>query len=498
MAYSSYISLTLCIVLLFHGCVNAQIEQVTSRQSESRRQRELRSQQNQCQLERINALEPSRTFQSEAGNTEVWDENDEQFQCAGVAIMRHTIEQRGLLLPHYANAPKLIYVEQGTALHGAAIPGCPETYQSSGSQVAGERGERGSSRDQHQKVRQIREGDVLALPAGVADWFYNNGESRLVLVVLLDTGNSANQLDQDFRKFFLAGNPQGELQSLRGQYQRGELRGRSTSTRGQQQRYRSVLSGFDERILAEAFNIDTQLASRLRNEEDRRGIIVRVQREFQMVSPHYAGQEQEAREREEYEMERGSRGGRYANGFEETFCSARLKHNLNDPSRADVFNPNAGRLTSVNSYNLPILRFIQLSAQKGVLYRNAMMTPSWNMNAHSICYITRGSGRCQIVSDNGQTVFDGQVRRGQVITAPQNFAVVKRAGSEGLEWISFKTNDNAQISQLAGRVSAIRAIPEEVLSNAFQISREEARRIKFNREEVTLFSSSGSRYERDD
>jgi hypothetical protein len=40
---------------------------------------------------------------------------------------------------------------------------------------------------------------VVALPSGVADWFYNDGDSPLVLVQLLDTSNPANQLDQDFR-----------------------------------------------------------------------------------------------------------------------------------------------------------------------------------------------------------------------------------------------------------------------------------------------------------
>ncbi|KAJ4833001.1 hypothetical protein Tsubulata_001678, partial [Turnera subulata] len=423
-----------------------EIEQVTGHYGrQQRQQRQQRSQQNECQLDRINSLEPARRFDSEAGTTEIWDENDEQFRCAG----------RGF--------------------HGAAFPGCPETFQSSGPQFSRERRE--SSADQHQKVRQIREGDFVALPAGVADWFYNNADSPLVLVQLLDTSNPANQLDQDFRKFFLAGNPQQELQSQRSQYERGQ----EFQRRQQQGRYRNVFAGFDKRFLAEAFNIDTRLASRLRNEDDRRGIIVRTDRELRFVSPQFSREEERER-------------GEYYNGIEETFCTARLKHNVNDPSRADVFNPRAGRLTTVNSFNLPLLRFLQLSGQRGVLYRNAIVAPHWSINAHSIYYITRGSGRVQIVSDNGQAVFDGEVREGQVFTAPQNFAVAKRAGNGGLEFVAFKTNDNAQVSQLAGRVSTFRAIPEDVLANAYQISREEARRLKFNRDEVTLFSSSESRF----
>ncbi|KAI5554332.1 hypothetical protein BDE02_19G004300 [Populus trichocarpa] len=314
------------------------------------------------------------------------------------------------------------------------------------------------------------------------------------------SSNPANQLDQDFREFFLAGNPRQESQSQRSSYQRGQYEGQrgrqdeGESWREQHERSRNVFSGFNEQILAEAFNIDTKLARRMQNENDNRGIIVRAQHELQVISPR---QSQEEEERQQ-ESRRSTRRRHEDNGVEETFCTARLKLNINDPEDADVFNPRAGRLTTVNSLNLPILRHVQLSAERGVLYANALMSPHWNINAHSIMYITGGNGRIQIVGDNGQAVFDGQVRKGQVVTAPQNFAVVMKAGSQGLEWVSFKTNDNAQISQLAGRVSTIRALPDEVVANSFQISREDARRLKNNRDEVSVLTASRqSQYERD-
>ncbi|CAI0558848.1 unnamed protein product [Linum tenue] len=396
------------------------------------------------------------------------------------AALRHTIEERGLLLPAYTNAPKLVYVDQGQGYHGAAIPGCAETFQSQ-EESQQQQDPRQGFRDQHQKIRKVREGDVIALPAGVADWFYNDAQTPLVLVQIMDTSNPANQLDNNFRKFFLAGNPQQQIQGQRGQFSgQGFQRGESHSG-GQEQRSGNIFQGFDEQFLAEAFNVDTDLARRMKNENDNRGVIVRVEDRLQFLTPEFSEEE-----RSEYQR------GRPANGVEETFCSARLKQNINDPSRADVYNPRAGRITSVNSHNLPILRSLRLSAQKGHLYQNAIMAPHWNMNAHSICYFTRGTGRVQIVDENGRSVFDGEVREGQILTAPHNFAVVKRAGGEGLEWVAFKTNDQAKISQLAGRVSSMRAFPEEVIANSFQVSREEARRLKFNRDEVTLFSP-GSR-----
>ncbi|CAI0558955.1 unnamed protein product [Linum tenue] len=349
---ASLLSLALCSLLLFQVC-SAQFE--TGRVWGSSRSQRKSQQQNECQFRRINAQEPDRRITSEAGITEIWDENDDQFRCAGVAAIRHTIEQRGLLLPAYSNAPKLIYVDQGRGYHSAAIPGCPETYQSE--QESESRDPRQGSRDQHQKIRKIRQGDIIAIPAGVADWFYNDGQSPLVLVQIMDTSNFANQLDQNFRKFFLAGNPQREIQGQRSEKGRG-------GGGGQEQRSGNIFQAFDEQFLAEAFNIDTDLARRIKNENDNRGIIVRVEEQLEFLSPEFS--EEERRQ----SSQGGGRTGRWsANGIEETFCTAKLRHNINDPSRADIFNPRAGRLTTVNSFNLPILRYIQLSAQKGFLYR---------------------------------------------------------------------------------------------------------------------------------
>ena len=114
-----------------------------------------------------------------------------------------------------------------------------------------------------------------------------------------------------------------------------------------------------------------------------------------------------------------------------------------------------------------------------------MVLPKYNMNANEILYCTRGQARIQVVNDNGQNVLDQQVQKGQLVVIPQGFAYVVQSRNN-FEWISFKTNANAMISTLAGRTSALRALPLEVITNAYQISLEEARRIKFNTLETTL------------
>ena len=115
--------------------------------------------------------------------------------------------------------------------------------------------------------------------------------------------------------------------------------------------------------------------------------------------------------------------------------------------------------------------------------QDAIYAPHWNRNAHSVIYVLRGRAQVQVVDDFGQTVFDDELRQEQILTVPQNFAVVKRASSEGFEWVAFKTNDRAQISPLAGRTSVLRAIPADVLANAFQLCQEEVSELKVNMEQ---------------
>lgn len=128
--------------------------------------------------------------------------------------------------------------------------------------------------------------------------------------------------------------------------------------RPQQQHSGNVFRGFDTEVLAETFGVDMEMARRLQGKDDYRGHIIQVERELKIVRPPRTREEQE-------QQERGERD----NGMEETICTARLVENIDNPSRADIFNPRAGRLTSVNSFSLPILNYLRLSAEKGVLYR---------------------------------------------------------------------------------------------------------------------------------
>ncbi|XVF72002.1 hypothetical protein PTKIN_Ptkin12aG0086200 [Pterospermum kingtungense] len=487
----SLLSLSLSLVLLFHGCLT---------RSESQSQQF----QNECQINSLDTIKPATRVRSEAGETEWWNPNSQQLKCAGVSVLRYTVQPDGLVLPSFSNAPQLVYVVQGRGIQGTVMPGCPETFQDS---QQSQQGQSHRFQDKHQKVRSLREGDVFAIPAGVVHWCYNDGDQPLITVNLLDTSNSANQLDNNPRKFHLAGNPgeeQRQLRKLQQQQQQGSRSEREHeegddedednliiwSRRSPLHSCSNLLCGMDPQLLAQALNVDINLIKKLRDVKGNMGTIVRVKDGLQVVRP--PRMEHEEREERERESQHGSRGRSDDNGLEETFCSMRIKENIADPERADIFNPQAGRITTLNSFNLPILKFLRLSAERGVLYNKAGLIPQWSMNAHRIFYMLRGRARLQVVNQNGDTVFDGYLERGQLLTVPQNFAFVKRAGSEGAEWICFFTNDNATNTPLAGRVSALRAIPDEVLAASYDISREEARRVKYGNQDTFFFTSSSS------
>ncbi|KAM0050889.1 putative 11-S seed storage protein, plant [Helianthus debilis subsp. tardiflorus] len=74
------------------------------------------------------------------------------------------------------------------------------------------------------------------------------------------------------------------------------------------------------------------------------------------------------------------RGGPRANGVEETICSMKLRVNIDDPSEADLYNPQAGRCTRLNSFKFPILQYLQLSAERGVLHRVRNLSNTFRLN----------------------------------------------------------------------------------------------------------------------
>lgn len=125
--------------------------------------------------------------------------------------------------------------------------------------------------------------------------------------------------------------------------------------------------------------------------------------------------------------------------------------------------------------------------------QNAMYTPHWSMTDNRVVYVLRGEARVQIVDDNGNNVFDERVKRGDVFVIPQFFAVTSKAGNDGFEYVTIKTSGQPMKSPMAGYTSVIKAMPIDVLANAYQMSLRDAQNLKNSRgHQSFLLSSSRS------
>ncbi|XP_045792867.1 legumin A2-like [Trifolium pratense] len=473
------LSLSLCF-LLFGGCL-ALREQ---------------PQQNECQLERLNALEPDNRVESEGGMIETWNPNNRQFRCAGVVLSRATLKRNSLRRPFYSNAPQEIFIQQGNGYFGMVFPGCPETFEEP---QESQQGEGRRFRDRHQKVNRFREGDIIAVPTGVVFWMYNDQETPVIAISLTDMGSSQNQLDQMPRRFYLSGNHEQEF--LR--YQKQQVKGREE----QDNEGNNIFSGFKRDFLEDALNVNRHIVDRLqgKNEDEEKGAIVKVEGGLSIMSPperqsrHHSGSRQEEDEerwqprphksRREQEQEDDEKHGRphhkggsrwQDNGLEETICTARLHQNIGSSSSPDIYNPQAGRIKTITSLDLPVLNWIQLSAEHGSLHKNAMFVPHYNLNANSILYALKGRAWIQVVNCNGNTVFNGELEAGRALIVPQNFAVAAKSLSDRFTYVAFKTNDNAAIARLAGTSSTLSGMPVDVIAATFNMQRNEARQVKSN------------------
>lgn len=167
------------------------------------------------------------------------------------------------------------------------------------------------------------------------------------------------------QEFYLAGNPEEEFQRPRSN---PEERGR-----GEHGNKHNIFHAFDDRTLAQILDIKVETARKLRGEDDQRRNIIKVEGPLRVIRPPRSrgGEQQDQEGEEEREAEREyQRPGRYSdNGLDETICSLRLAENIGDASRADIYTAGAGRLSTTNSLRFPVLRWLQLSAEYGVLYR---------------------------------------------------------------------------------------------------------------------------------
>ncbi|KAJ9169615.1 hypothetical protein P3X46_017784 [Hevea brasiliensis] len=112
------------------------------------------------------------------------------------------------------------------------------------------------------------------------------------------------------------------------------------------------------------------------------------------------------------------------------------------------------------------------------------------MTDQRVVYALRGEIHVQIVDDKGNMVMDEMVKEGDMFVIPQFYACVARAGSNGFEYIAFKTCGEPRKSPMAGYTSVMRAKPVDVVTNSYNdMSRDEALRVKMSRDPQSMLFS---------
>ncbi|KAK7277545.1 hypothetical protein RJT34_22560 [Clitoria ternatea] len=470
------LSLPLCMLLLATACFATSFDRF-----------------NECQLDQLNTLRPDHVVESEGGRIETWNSTHPQLRCIGVSFSRRTLHRYGLHSPSYSPYPQMIMILQGKGVLGIAIPGCAETFEEP--QEPGRKPQQQQQlKDRHQNIRPFSQGDIVMIPPGTPYWTYNYGHQPLVAISLLHTSNPLNQLDQSPKEFYIGGNPDEEhpeTQQKQQHHHEQHRGGRKQEQEEEENEGNSVLSGFSKEFLTQALNINEETAEQIQSPNDEKKQIGKVKGGLSIISPKWKHPKwkqeeededeepsrEEQEEEEEEEEEDSPRKRQHGNSLEQTLCTIKLIENIARPSRANYYNPRAGRISTVNSHTLPSLRYLGLSAQYVVLYKKGIYSPHWNLDANSVLYVTRGRGKVRVVNCEGNAVFNGEVKKGELLVVPQNYVVASQAGEEGLEYVVFKTNHRAVTSHLK---QVFRATPAEVLANAFGLRNNQVSQLKYN------------------
>ncbi|XP_042045558.1 11S globulin seed storage protein 2-like [Salvia splendens] len=140
--------------------------------------------------------------------------------------------------------------------------------------------------------------------------------------------------------------------------------------------------------------------------------------------------------RPDEDIKESSKPYHHNNGFEETFCTTKIRTNIENQRDADIYSR-----------------------------ENSMLSPHWAMDGHTIVYVTRGEAKVEVVDHSGQTMMNDRVSQGDMLVVPQFYTSTARAGNEGFEWVAFKTSGYPMRNDMAGYTSALRATSHQRLPN---------------------------------
>ncbi|MED6131015.1 hypothetical protein PIB30_005969 [Stylosanthes scabra] len=293
----------------------------------------------------------------------------------------------GFAIPHYADVSKIGYVIQGT--NGVAGMVLPNTKK--------------------EVVVKLKQGDIIPVSIGSISWWFNNGDSDVIIAFLGETSKSVTPGQINY--FFLSG-------------------------------FGGILGGFSSHLITKSYNLNKD-ETKILTTSQTGAVIIKVEKEkaHHMPQPHVD-------------------------------LTKKLVHNI-DASKPDYSVIKGGSVTTLTEKEFPFIGEVGLSVIRVKLEANAIKTPSHLINpVAQLIYIARGSGKVEIVGLNGQNVLDTQVEAGQLILVPQFFMAALIAGDQGLETCSIVTTEKPLFEELAGKASVWGALSPTVQEVSLDVDSE--------------------------
>lgn len=284
-----------------------------------------------------------------------------------------------------------------------------------------------------EQVKRVRKGDVVALSVGTFNWWHNTHAHEDLFVLSLGDTSQALTCGK-FTNFHLAG--------------------------CKDKSHGGIMHGFTTDFLAQAWDLDEPTVRKLLERQSGAAIVkLAAALNIQQSNSEANG----------------------APGYGEFI------YNCED-AKKDVDVENGGRVAVLTSDNLPILSQIGLGADLVKLDPGAMCSPGFSADAaYQVTYVVRGSGRVQVVSNEGERVLDAEIKGGYFFIVPRFFVVSKRAGKDGLEWFSIITKEKPIFSHLAGKTSVWKALSAEVLCASFNVDKELEQHFRGRRMQDAIF-----------
>ncbi|TMW94022.1 hypothetical protein EJD97_010865 [Solanum chilense] len=248
-----------------------------------------------------------------------------------------------------------------------------------------------SSEDSKEEVIKLQKGDTLPLTMKEVSWWYNDGESKLEIIFLGEYDDEYTP--GEYSGFFLTG-------------------------------FTGILNGFSTELIAKSFHMTKPEIEKLIKEQSSSNIIIKIKEDTKMPEP----------------------------------CNKNAKHelvfNLDSAEHCTVQVKNGGILSAVTCRNLPLLRDIGLSANHVVLEGGALFGPVFTADLSvQLSYVTKGSGRVQIVGPLRKVVLDTKVKEGELFFVPKFFPFVVEADEGGMEFFSVITSSKWEKFNLESNIS---------------------------------------------